>query len=85
MTNKLINNPTASSKQASHIAYHVREGNNKGKAYWNRIGLAWTHADGNGFNIQFDSVPLSGRTGLRTIICSNSSGTLRWSKSDAKS
>ena len=64
---KASNNPTSSSKKASHVAYHVRDNKSGSKAFWTRIGIAWAHADGNGFNIQLDSVPLSGRIGLRTL------------------
>jgi hypothetical protein len=47
-----------------HIAYHVRNGNSE-KGYWTRIGAAWAHADGNGFNIQIETLPLDGRITLR--------------------
>lgn len=52
------------SKAPSHVAYHVRdrEGSN---SFWTRIGAAWAHADGNGFNVQFEVVPLDGRIVLR--------------------
>lgn len=66
MTKSSIN-PTTSTKPASHIAYHIRESKNGSKAYWTRIGIAWAHADGNGFNIQVHTVPLDGRIGLRTL------------------
>jgi len=48
----------------SHIAYHGRDGNSK-KGYWTRIGAAWAHADGHGFNIQIKTTPLDGRIALR--------------------
>jgi hypothetical protein len=32
---------------------------------WIRIGSAWAHTDGNGFNIQLETVPLDGRIPLR--------------------
>ena len=51
-------------KSPSHVAYQVRDGKD-GKSYWTRIGSAWTNADGKGFNIQLDSVPLDGRITLR--------------------
>lgn len=52
------------SKAPSHTAYQVREG--KGDtSYWTRIGSAWPHNDGKGFNIQLDAVPLDGRITLR--------------------
>jgi hypothetical protein len=52
------------SKAPSHIAYHVRD-REGGKGFWTRIGSAWAHADGNGFNIQLDVAPLDGRITLR--------------------
>lgn len=51
------------SKAPTHIAYQVRDGKDKG--FWTRIGAAWQHKDGNGFNIQLDCVPLDGRIQLR--------------------
>ena len=55
---------TTASKTPSHIAYHVKDGKS-GKGYWTRIGAAWAHADGNGFNIQIDVIPLDGQIKLR--------------------
>lgn len=54
----------ASSKQPSHIAYQVRDREGQ-KGFWTRIGSAWAHSDGNGFNIQLECVPLDGRITLR--------------------
>lgn len=61
---KSTNTQTAS-KAPSHVAYHVRDNENGGKGFWTRIGAAWAHADGNGFNVQFDVIPLNGRIVLR--------------------
>ena len=33
--------------------------------YWTRIGSVWPHADGKGFNIQLEVVPLDGRITIR--------------------
>ena len=55
---------TAASKAPSHIAYHVRDREGK-KGFWTRIGSAWAHADGKGFSLQVDTVPLDGRISLR--------------------
>lgn len=55
---------TASSKAPSHIVYQVRDREGK-KSFWTRIGSAWPHADGNGFNVQLEVVPLDGRITLR--------------------
>lgn len=54
------------SRGPSHIAYHVREGDDQ-KSYFNRIGSVWPHKDGEGFNIQLDSVPVDGRITVRTV------------------
>ena len=55
----------STSKTPSHIAYHVRERAGGGDSFWTRIGSAWQHADGQGFNIQIETVPLDGRITLR--------------------
>ena len=57
-------NASNASKKPSHIAYQVRDRVGK-KGYWTRIGSAWAHADGKGFNIQMEVVPLDGRIVLR--------------------
>jgi len=62
MSNEQTQNP----KAPTHIAYQVRDGKS-GKGFWTRIGSAWPHADGNGFNIQLDAVPLDGRITLRVV------------------
>jgi hypothetical protein len=56
-------NEAAGSKTPSHIVYHVRDG---AKGFWSRIGSAWAHSDGKGFNVQLEGlVPLDGRITLR--------------------
>ena len=52
------------SNAPSHIAYQVRDRDNQ-KGVWTRIGSAWPHKDGKGFNIQIEAVPLDGRISLR--------------------
>jgi hypothetical protein len=52
------------SKAPTHVAYQVRDREGQ-KGIWTRIGAAWPHADGNGFNVQLDCVPLDGRITLR--------------------
>jgi hypothetical protein len=57
------NNTQTGLKSPSHIAYHAREG--KGRTYFTRIGVAFAHKEGNGFNVQLDGlVPLDGRITL---------------------
>jgi hypothetical protein len=51
-------------KSPTHVAYVVRDREGQ-KGYWTRIGVAWAHADGKGFNVQLECVPLDGRVSLR--------------------
>ncbi|MCC6228541.1 MAG: hypothetical protein IT432_04865 [Phycisphaerales bacterium] len=64
MTDTNTTATNGSSRTPSHIAYQVRDREGK-KGIWTRIGSAWAHADGNGFNIQIEAVPLDGRISLR--------------------
>jgi hypothetical protein len=59
---------TDSKNAPSARAYTVREGSTKGnKAFWTRIGSAWLHKDGKGFNVQLDALPVDGRLVVRAI------------------
>ncbi len=60
----MSNSNQPASKKPTHVAYHVREGQGD-KSYWTRIGAAWPHSDGQGFNVQLEVVPLDGRVSLR--------------------
>jgi len=55
---------TSKGQLPSHEIFHVSgEGDN---AYWTKIGAAWEHGDGNGYNLQLELVPLaSNRVVLR--------------------
>ena len=61
----MTDTPTTTSKTPSHVAYHVRDRGEAQKGFWTRIGSAWAHGDGQGFNLQLDTVPLDGRITLR--------------------
>ena len=58
------NTESTGGKAPSHFAYQVRDAG-KSKSFWTRIGAAWSHNDGKGFNVQLDVVPLDGRITLR--------------------
>jgi hypothetical protein len=51
------------SNKPTHYVYHVKsyQSNGETKDIWTRIGAAWIHEDGDGFNQQLDLVPLDGR------------------------
>lgn len=51
-------NPKPEPKGPALVAWHVAEKGEKG--FWTRIGAAWSHKDGEGFNLQLDLVPVSG-------------------------
>jgi hypothetical protein len=63
---------TTASKQTNPAtrldAFAVREYENAGetKAEWLKIGTAFPHADGKGFNVVLHAVPVDGKLVLRT-------------------
>ena len=62
---KTTKTEATTTKLPTHVAYQVRNREGK-KAIWTRIGSAWAHADGSGFNIQLDANPVDGKLTLRT-------------------
>ena len=65
MSDSQPNTSSSSGKSPSHYVYHVRDINGQ-KGFWTRIGAAWAHNDGNGFNLQVECVPLDGRLTIRS-------------------
>lgn len=59
-----MSDTNTNTKAPTHVAYQVRDREGK-KSFWTRIGSAWPHSDGKGFNIQLEVVPLDGRITLR--------------------
>jgi hypothetical protein len=62
---KTNTNAATTTKAPTHVAYQVKNRDGK-KAIWTRIGSAWAHSDGEGFNIQLDANPVDGKLTLRT-------------------
>ena len=53
-------------QKPTHKVFTVRDSEEEGgKAFWTRLGTAWAHKDGKGFNIALDALPLNGRLVLR--------------------
>ena len=50
-------------KSPALIGYVVRR--NGEKSYWDRIGAAFPHRDGDGFDLVLDALPVGGRVTLR--------------------
>ncbi len=49
--------------QTPHAVYVVEgEGDD---AFWTKVGAAWQHQDGKGFNITLSALPLNGRLVVR--------------------
>jgi len=55
------------SNKPTHTAYAVRNFEKDGKqdSQWLKIGAAWPHKDGKGFDLNLDALPTSGRIVLR--------------------
>ena len=53
----------------THTAYSVRDftkaDTGESDSMWLKIGVAWPHRDGQGFDVQLDAVPVNGRVILR--------------------
>jgi hypothetical protein len=49
---------TKTSNTPSHHIYAVTK--NGKQSFWREIGAVWPHADGEGFNLKFDYLPLNG-------------------------
>ena len=57
-------------KKPTHKVFVVedREGEGEdGDAFWTRVGSAWAHKDGKGFNVVLSALPVNGRLVLRTF------------------
>ncbi len=48
-------------KKPALIAYSIRERGKGQKDIWTRIGAAWPHSSGTGFNIQLEALPMGDR------------------------
>jgi hypothetical protein len=58
---------TTKNKKPTHRVYNVTERGEGKDDYWQPIGAAWAHEDGNGFNLSLDYLPLKpGRIVVRT-------------------
>lgn len=60
------NGNTGPGKKPDFVAYNVNTAKD-GKGHWNRIGAAWKHNDGQGYEVQLESLPVDGRVTLREM------------------
>ena len=55
----------AQKSRPTHTVYVVEgEGDS---AFWTKVGAAWRHEDGEGFNIELDSFPKDGKVVVRSV------------------
>lgn len=52
----------------THAAYQVTKykSGKEEKSYWTKIGSAWVHNDGQGFNIRLKALPVNGEIVIRS-------------------
>lgn len=55
----------ATTRDPQMIAYSVRDRGADKDAAWNRVGAAWPHRDGAGYDVKLDAMPVDGRISLR--------------------
>jgi hypothetical protein len=55
------------SKRPTFTAFSVRDYTKNGtkESDWSRIGCAWLHKDGEGFDIILEATPVNGRVAIR--------------------
>ncbi|MEO0486255.1 MAG: hypothetical protein AAF092_10125 [Pseudomonadota bacterium] len=58
---------TAASRKPFMLGYTVRPIADGRKSIWTKIGAAWEHRDGKGFEVRMEAMPLDGRLVLRTL------------------
>ena len=54
-------------KRPFMLAYTVKPIDDGRNSVWSKIGAAWAHKDGQGYEVRMDAHPVDGRIVLRTI------------------
>lgn len=52
-------------RKPDYIGFSVKDRGPDQDAVWTRLGAAWAHKDGQGYDIQMDAIPVDGRLTLR--------------------
>jgi len=65
MTKKQTSAAEPATTGVRHDAFQVQDGEDGQKSYWTRIGVAFPHADGKGFNVVLRCFPIDGKIVLR--------------------
>ncbi len=53
-------------RKPDFVAYSVKDGRD-GKGFFSRVGAAWAHRDGQGYDISLEAMPVNGRITLREL------------------
>lgn len=64
MANKKEKQTETTNNNPSHIVFSVQDRESK-SGIWTRVGAAWPHEDGNGFNVTLHCVPVDGKLTIR--------------------
>ena len=54
-------------KRPFMLAYTVKPIDDGKTSVWSKIGAAWAHKDGEGYEVRMDALPVDGRVVLRTL------------------
>lgn len=54
-------------KRPFMLAYTVKPIDDGKNSVWSKIGAAWAHKDGEGYEVRMDALPVDGRVVLRTV------------------
>ncbi|MGH1416953.1 MAG: hypothetical protein ACRBB0_25945 [Pelagimonas sp.] len=67
MSEEPTNNQRAALNKPFMLGYTVSPSGDSDKSYWSKIGVAWAHKDGQGFNVRMDALPVDGKLVLRCV------------------
>ena len=56
---------TPAGRKPDLVGYSVKQGADAATSHWSKIGAAWAHKDGLGFDVRMDALPVDGRLVLR--------------------
>jgi hypothetical protein len=62
----MIKKKNTTVRKPEYEVFQVLE-TSKDKSYWNRIGAAWVHEDGDGLSVTLNAMPLDGRIIIRAV------------------
>lgn len=65
--NTLENEKAPGLKKPFMLAYTVKAIDDGRSSVWSKVGAAWSHKDGQGYEVRMDAHPVDGRIVLRTV------------------